>query len=204
MLDLSRKLKDELELGDVVYPLNLAFNNVLKLFEMFRDEEVPEFVKPHLALRILTGEKFPNLSVEQAVGIMERIFEEHIQLESAKEVSVEYDLAGNVMVSSRVSQETEPPVYDIRYDGDYIYASFMQAYGIDLFEVQGRLHWKAFNALLAGLPEGTKFVEVVKIRKYQPQKGESQDYKASMMRLKKEYALPGQVWDDDEEDDDMV
>ncbi len=47
----------------------------------------------------------------------------------------------------------------------------MQAYNIDLIEEQGKLHWKKFNALLSGLPDGTKFVEVMKIRAWKPSKG---------------------------------
>lgn len=203
MLDLSRKLTDELVIGDDVYPLNLSFNNILKLFEMWRDDEIPDFAKPHFALRVLTGKKMSGLTVEQAMAIFEQVFSEHIELENAKDISVEYDLAGNVMKSSEtVSKNDDKPTYDIRYDGDFIFASFLQAYGIDLFEVQGQLHWKKFNALLAGLPEGTKFVEVIKIRKYKPQKGDSQDYITEMRRLQKEYALPGEVMAGLEEEED--
>ena len=71
-----------------------------------------------------------------------------------------------------------------------IYSSFMQAYGIDLIDAQNSLHWKKFNALLNGLPSDTKFAEVLKIRSYKPQKGDSKKYKEGMKRLKKEYALP--------------
>ncbi|MGV3051481.1 Gp15 family bacteriophage protein [Streptococcus hyovaginalis] len=205
MLDLSRKLTDELIIGDETYQLNLYFDNILKLFSMWRDEEVPEMVKPHFALRMLVGPDFENsilsqLSVEEAMAVFVKIFEEHIQLKEAKEVSVEYDLAGNVMKSSQSEDGKKEPSYNIEFDGDYIFASFLQAYRIDLFDVQGKLHWKKFNALLSGLPEGTKFVEVIKIRKYKPQKGESQEYISEMKRLQKEYALPGQIVEEDEEE----
>ena len=62
--------------------------------------------------------------------------------------------------------------------------------GIDLIDAQNSLHWKKFNALLNGLPSDTKFAEVLKIRSYKPQKGDSKKYKEGMKRLKKEYALP--------------
>ena len=199
MLDLSRKLTDDLVVAEQTFPLNLSFDNVLKLFEMWRDDEIPVFIKPHFALRLLTGKTFEDWSVEQAMGVFEQIFEEHIQLRSSNDESVEYDLAGNVL--ARVpTGETEKPVYNIAYDGDFIFASFMQAYGLDLFKEQGRLHWKKFNALLAGLPDGTKFVEVIKIRKYKPQKGDSQSYIDEMRKLQREYALPGDDIDEEEED----
>nr|DAU36384.1 MAG TPA: hypothetical protein [Caudoviricetes sp.] len=190
MLDLSRKLTDKLVIDDKEYALDLSFNNVLKLFEMWRDEDVPEFVKPHFGIRILTGETLEDFTVEEMSEVFNEVFEEHISLSTVEDNHVEYDLAGNPMKTTASNGKQEQAPYDIRYDGDYIYASFLQAYGIDLFDVQGKLHWKKFNALLSGLPEGTKFMEVIKIRKWKPQKGDSAEYKEEMRKLQKDYALP--------------
>ena len=165
MLDLSRKLTDKLVIDDKEYALNLSFDNILRLFEMWRDEDVPEFVKPHFGIRILTGETLEDFTVEEMSEVFNEVFEEHISLSTVEDNHVEYDLAGNPMKTTASNSGQEKAPYDIRYDGDYIYASFLQAYGIDLFDVQGKLHWKKFNALLSGLPEGTKFMEVIKIRK---------------------------------------
>lgn len=199
MLDLSRKLTDKLVIDDEEFPLNLSFDNVLRLFEMWRDEDVPEFVKPHFGIRILTGETLEDFTVEEMSEVFNEVFEEHISLSTVEDNHVEYDLAGNPMKTTASNGKQEQAPYDIRYDGDYIYASFLQAYGIDLFDVQGKLHWKKFNALLSGLPEGTKFMEVIKIRKWKAQKGDSAEYKEEMRRLQKDYALPNEVIEEDEE-----
>lgn len=199
MLDLSRKLTDKLVIDDEEFPLNLSFDNVLRLFEMWRDEDVPEFVKPHFAVRILTGETLEDFTVEEMSEVFNEVFEEHISLSTVEDNHVEYDLAGNPMKTTASNGKQEQAPYDIRFDGDYIYASFLQAYGIDLFDVQGELHWKKFNALLSGLPEGTKFMEVIKIRKWKPQKGDSAEYKEEMRRLQKDYALPYEIVEEDEE-----
>lgn len=199
MLDLSRKLTDKLVIDDKEFPLNLSFDNVLRLFEMWRDEDVPEFVKPHFGIRILTGETLEEFTVEEMSEVFNEVFEEHISLSTVEDNHVEYDLAGNPMKTTASNSKQEQAPYDIRYDGDYIYASFLQAYGIDLFDVQGKLHWKKFNALLSGLPEGTKFMEVIKIRKWKPQKGDSAEYKEEMRRLQKDYALPNEIVEEDEE-----
>ena len=199
MLDISRKLTDKLVIDDEEFPLNLSFDNVLRLFEMWRDEDVPEFVKPHFGIRILTGETLEDFTVEEMAEIFNEVFEEHISLSEVEDNHVEYDLAGNPMKTTASNGKQEQAPYDIRYDGDYIYASFLQAYGIDLFDVQGKLHWKKFNALLSGLPEGTKFMEVIKIRKWKPQKGDSAEYKEEMRRLQKDYALPYETVEEDEE-----
>ena len=215
MIDLSRKLTDKLVIDDKEYALDLSFDNVLKMFEMMRDEDIPEYVKPHFAIRMLISHSlegetreekaesfnndFENYSIEEMSKVFKSVFEEHISLSDVKDNHVEYDLAGNPMKTTASDDTKQRTPYDIRYDGDYIYASFLQAYGIDLFDVQGELHWKKFNALLSGLPEGTKFMEVIKIRKWKPQKGDSAEYKEEMRRLQKDYALPYEIVEEDEE-----
>lgn len=203
MLDLSRKLTDKLVIDDEEFPLNLSFDNVLRLFEMWRDEDVPEFVKPHFGIRILTGETLEDFTVEEMSEVFNEVFEEHISLSTVEDNHVEYDLAGNPMKTTASNSKQEQAPYDIRFDGDYIYASFLQAYGIDLFDVQGDLHWKKFNALLSGLPEGTKFMEVIKIRKWKPQKGDSAEYKEEMRRLQKDYALPYEIIEEEEYEEEF-
>lgn len=55
-----------------------------------------------------------------------------------------------------------PPSVDITQDWEYIYAGFLQAYGIDLFD--SSMHWLKFCALLKSLPKGTRLREIVEIR----------------------------------------
>lgn len=215
MLDLSRRLTDKLVIDDKEYALDLSFDNVLKMFEMMRDDDIPEYIKPHFAIRMLISKSlagetreekaesfnsdFEDYSVEEMSKVFKSVFEEHISLSDVEDNHVEYDLAGNPMKTTASDDTKQRAPYDIRYDGDYIYSSFLQAYGIDLFDVQGKLHWKKFNALLSGLPEGTKFMEVVKIRKWKAQKGDSAEYKEEMRRLQKDYALPYEIVEEDEE-----
>lgn len=215
MIDLSRKLTDKLVIDDKEYALDLSFDNVLKMFEMMRDEDIPEYIKPHFAIRMLISKSlagttreekaksfnndFENYSIEEMSKVFKSVFEEHISLSDVEDNHVEYDLAGNPMKTTASDDTKQRAPYDIRYDGDYIYSSFLQAYGIDLFDVQGELHWRKFNALLSGLPEGTKLMEVIKIRKWKPQKGDSAEYKEEMRRLQKDYALPNEIIEEEEE-----
>lgn len=55
-----------------------------------------------------------------------------------------------------------PPVMSLVQDAPLIHAAFRQAYGIDLQRID--LPWETFCALLSGLPEDTRFCEVVSIR----------------------------------------
>lgn len=54
------------------------------------------------------------------------------------------------------------PCFDLEQDKELIYAGFRQAYHIDLDKDD--LSIEEFLALLKGLPEGTKFAEVIRIR----------------------------------------
>jgi hypothetical protein len=53
---------------------------------------------------------------------------------------------------------------DFEQDADYIYASFLMDYGVDLIEQQGRLDWRKFTAMLGGLSSRTKIRDVMAIR----------------------------------------
>ena len=58
----------------------------------------------------------------------------------------------------------EKRTMDFEQDAGLIYAGFLQAYGIDLFQERNKMDWRIFIELVRGLPEGTEFSRVVKIR----------------------------------------
>ena len=61
-----------------------------------------------------------------------------------------------------VDKRARERVMDYEQDADLIRAGFQQAYGIDLDTA--RLHWFRFMWLLSGLPEVTRFSDVISIR----------------------------------------
>ena len=187
MLNLAYKLKDELIIGSEVYKLNLNFDNVIRLLDMLKSKDLEDYEKPYFAMFMLTGKPFNKYPIEDVDLFLTQIIDEHIKNEEFN--SVEYDLAGNPMPVKKNEEEQEQ-LYSLKYDSDYIFASFFQAYNIDLIEQQGKLHWKKFNALLNGLPDGTKFVEVIKIRSWKPSKSDSSEYKDLMRKLQRLYELP--------------
>jgi hypothetical protein len=192
MFDISKRMDDRLVLNGKEYQLFLSFDNVLKVFEMWSDDRFPVQIKPQLALVKLTNSSdFKNMDFETALNIYSEVFDKHIKSVRAIDAVERYDLEGNVIPRKpREDSDDGKPLYSIKYDGEFIFSSFMQAYHIDLIEEQGKLHWSKFNALLAGLPEGTKLIEVMKIRAWKPQKGDSTKEKQRMRALQEEYALP--------------
>lgn len=57
--------------------------------------------------------------------------------------------------------------YDFVEDGEYIVASFQQAYGIDLTDPDLEMHWHRFKALFTGLPSDTKMAQIIGYRTYE-------------------------------------
>ena len=60
------------------------------------------------------------------------------------------------------SEDKGQKVTDYDQDADMIRAAFLQSYGINLW--REKLHWFEFTALLANLPEGSRYTDVVSIR----------------------------------------
>lgn len=190
MIDLARKQEAVLDLGDVSYPLDLAFDNDLRMLELWHDTMVHQLIKAYVSLEMLTGVNLTErLTIEESFEVYQLVFEEYIE-NSKQEEKILYDLEGNPLPVKSDEAGENKRLYSLVYDADYIYASFMQAYRIDLIEQQGKLSWAKFNALLVSLPESTKLQQVMKIRAWSPQKGDSAQYKEQMRRLQKEYALP--------------
>ena len=84
------------------------------------------------------------------------------------------------------------PILDFEEDGEYIYASFMQDYGVDLIDMQGKLSWRKFIVLFDGLSEDTKIKRVMKIRSMELPAftGKNQKQIQDILELKSYYALP--------------
>ena len=53
-------------------------------------------------------------------------------------------------------------IMDYAQDADLIRAAFQQVYGIDLY--REKMHWMRFSCLLAGLPSGNRFSDILSIR----------------------------------------
>src|SRR5690625_2519881 len=93
--------------------------------------------------------------------------------------------------------DDDEKAHDLVQDAEYIYASFMHTYRIDLFEQQGKLHWKKFKALLNGLSEDSIFSRVVGIRNAELPSGKGmQKERERLRKLKQKFAL-----EEDDEDE---
>lgn len=158
------------------YRVNTAFDTVLLIHQLYEEPSLDAGDKITQALKMLTRNSFKVwlLSDMEKVELFEKIMEEKIQLPQRPQIG--------------------PPkkLMDFEADSDYIYASFKQAYGMDLVNERGKLQWKNFFELLDGLPDKTKLKEVMRIRAMEvpePTKY-NQKERQNIMELKAYYALP--------------
>ncbi|MCM2675547.1 bacteriophage Gp15 family protein [Alkalicoccobacillus plakortidis] len=154
MFSLAYPLDDSVVISGQMYTVNMSFDNIIRLIEMLGDNELNDEVKVEIGIEMLMGNV--DFDIETKATILQKLFETVV---AQKEVKAPLDIKGNPMPAQK-----EERVYSLVEDAEYIYASFMQDYQIDLFEQQGTLHWNKFKALLGGLRADTKFKEVLQIR----------------------------------------
>lgn len=184
MLDLAYPIDDSVIINGQEYQLNMTFDNVLRLIDMLGDCEISDAKQIEIGLQMLLDEDLSDYDIYEKEKIFHDLFKATIGKEA--EESQPVDLDGNPMPSNESNEKT----YDLKQDAEYIYASFMSDYKLDLFEQQGKLHWLKFRALLSGLTDGSKFMRVIDIRTMELPTGKgSQKQREQIKKLKKQYEL---------------
>lgn len=170
-MTLQTKPKDYITYLGKEYPFHPYFNRVLTLLtEVFPSTLLNDYEKIDITIRSLS--KAP---------VCQDVFE-LILLE---------------LFPRDKKKEDDKKTMDFEQDAGLIYAGFWQAYGIDLFEERNKLDWRIFITLVRGLPEGTEFSRVVKIRCTEvPERTEGNSaYVDSLMRAKRAVELDEPIED---------
>lgn len=146
-LTLTHRFHDEVEIDGIRYPLDLSFDNVLRVFELFSDEDFSPKERIRTAFEMFTDEEL-DLPFEVIDNAVFHIFKDYLDID--------------------LSDQQDPNVntkkyFDLYEDAERIYAAFIREYGMDLFLYHGKLHFKQFNALLSQVIDRS-FKEVVTIR----------------------------------------
>lgn len=183
-MKLNEPLDNSFELNGRTYEVDHSLDLVLDVFEMFDNEVMNDIEKMRTAILMLTDEAVDNL--EDIVAVWSYIDEHFL---NTKKERVVYDRNGNPMPVAKNEEEDDIRLIDFEVDAMDIYASFMQAYNINLLEAQGKLTWIEFVALLNGLPTDTSISRIVQIRSWKPSKNDSSEYRSEMRRLQRKYNL---------------
>src|SRR5699024_505217 len=182
MFDLAYPLTETVEINGVTYKIDLSFDNVLRLIDMLSDKELDDITQIELGLQMLLDIEL-DCDIKEKEEIFYQIFKSTIG--KAAEENQPVDIEGNPMPVKKKEK-----IYSLKQDAQYIYASFYQDYGIDLFEMQGKLHWDKFKALLGRLKGDTKFKEVLEIRTMDLPTGKgSGKQRRQIKKLKEHYRL---------------
>lgn len=188
-----RPLIHEFEIDGRFFYIDLSFNNVLSVFEVREDKDLTDIDKAQMILFLLTGDELfeddaflcHEENIAFAERFIERVFNELILDDKTKEATP-VDIAGNPL-----PQELKPRNFSFFYDSEFIFASFMQAYSIDLFDHHNKMHWDKFIALFNGLPSDTIMMRVIDIRERDIPTGKGSEESARELRkAKARYALP--------------
>ena len=80
-------------------------------------------------------------------------------------------------------------IYSYLFDDEYIFAAFLEQYGVDLQEIP-YLHWWKFKAMFLGLKSDTRIVEIMGYRSMDITSKMSSEQKQFYRKMKKLFAIP--------------
>lgn len=178
MLSLTQQLDNEIEIEGNLYKLDLSFDNVLRWYQLMQDDKVNEYGKIEIAFMMFIID-CPNVDIEVKITTVHEIS----KYLSGKSDDDEEENDGNY---------EQKEYFNFEQDANYIYSAFRQQYGINLIKEKGKLRWEEFIALLNGLSNDTKFMEIVEIRATDLPSGSDANAiaeKQRLLKLKQIYAL---------------
>ena len=94
--------------------------------------------------------------------------------------------AGGIMPQEN-SENCGKRLYSYKQDADYIYCAFYAQYHIDLEKES--MHWWKFLALLRGLDENCRFMQIVRLRAMDLNEIKDKSERRRIAGLKRKYAL---------------
>jgi len=155
-----------------VYRVNLAYDNVLRMYKMQSEKNLTDEDRMAIAFKMLVIESPRKVSLQDMYEIIAIVHQEHLA------------------IPVRESKDKRKYL-DIEKDFIYLYSSFVMDYGIDLIKEKGKLGWFEFMSLLLGLSINTKMREIMKVRstKIPKRTKHNGEYIKSLMEAQAMYAL---------------
>lgn len=183
MFTFAYGIEDTIEWQGERYELHMAYDTVLRFFDVWADGSLTEHTRFTFALQLFFGKNTPllGLPVEEQLQILQGVIQTCVLVEKPSVVKA-------TLEKEDVTNEKKE-CYSLTEDADIVFASFYFDYGIDLLEQRGKLHWAKFKALLNNLSEESKLAQVIRIRQWEPNEQTTLEEKRQMKRLQKYYAL---------------
>jgi len=154
------------------YEINTDFKYALACFRCINDPDISDTERGYGVIGILYKQEPPNL-------------------QEALHMAIKYLQCGK----DRPQEEKQPDM-DFDYDENYIKASFMSDYRIDLDNIH--MHWWKFCNLLQGLTDDCILNRVRDIRNYDISSVKDVKSREKVIRAKRDVALPNHMSDEEE------
>ena len=165
-------LPTSVEIDNEQYEINSDFRTAI-IFEMLmQDDEVNEYDKIFTALELF----YPVIPTNLQEAI------DKIMWFYAGEVNNVNNSVGKGVTKSEQQ-------YNYEYDADYIFAAFLDQYGIDLNEIE-YIHWWKFKALFKNLKEDNLIVKIMQYRSIDLRKIKDKEEQKRYKELKELYKIP--------------
>lgn len=171
------------EYGGKQFEINTDFRDWIRFELLFTNRDVPMRDKKNALLRII----FPTVPPDPD------LWEFILWFYQCGKKSPEVKSTGKGGKSKK-----QAAVYSFEHDDGYIFAAFLEVYGIDLTGLD-YLHWWKFKSLFRGLHD-CKFTDIMGYRA--ENLDEAPDYRKKFLRdMKKLYALPRSLSEQQKIDD---
>ena len=187
MFKLTEREYDFYTWNGVRLELNLAFDNILLLFDLFEDESINEYLKTDIALNMLVVDKVDinQLDVERKSMLLLDILKDRLDI----------DLRS--LMKKKIEEKEEEkaptiPTVDFVVDAELIFSSFLFDYNVDLIEQQGKMQWNKFMALFRNLSSKSPMGQALHYRTCDipPKDKTNAEERKRIKKMKELYELP--------------
>lgn len=163
------------EIDGYKYPINSDFRISIMFELLMQETAVTDQERVELALNLYYPEKRPyNIT------------------EGVNKILWFYRCGDNGSGATKCGSSevlTPQAIYSFEHDAEYIYAAFLDQYGIDLQDIE-YLHWWKFRAMFKGLKEDNLISQIMRYRAIQITDDMSDAEKSYYRKMKQIYALP--------------
>lgn len=157
-------------------PIYADYRNMIRFEQILDDDTLSDAAKTVLGVEQLFDELPPG-GIERAVDRLQWFYRR------GKDADAE---------DKQKSGKKTVRAYDLTFDAPCVYASFRQAYQIDLTEIP-YLHWWAFLALLENLPDSTAMAQRMQLRTMDLSEIKDKKMRDHYKALQKQVALPAKA-----------
>ena len=156
--------------------INTDFRISMQFEQLLLDKHIDKIEKVIKALQLY----YPDLN---KITDLEKAFDDIVWFYQCGKMTKE-------LANSKKQKNTEEKqIYNYEFDVFHIVSSFLEQYGIDLWNIE-YMHWWKFRALFEDLSSGTKFGKILEYRAVDLAKIKDKELKKFYQSMKKTYGLP--------------